>query len=375
METGAEETAFVITVDGVEAASFAGLETGGEHVTEAGKSCLVAGALPGRNYEVGITLAIFDVGGYGLLYLDVFALAEGGPAGDDEVGRGWFAVYAQGGWIEDSPAGGQFAVPPHNERLEIGGHAGDVRGVEEFFGVAAEASDIVAHLHEGVARHCCAGGFGGRQSVPHRLEFCAGAEVFLRFQALPDHGEIAGAQLVFGGDSGEGCVWLAQAYAMTVAPGGLKVISEIGGLAVIEADDALDRVAFPVGFHQHGEGCKIEAIWFENQVVCDSPCGVEILRHQAGGDCQGFSGVVEACLVGGVYGEFAGGAEVDAGQVANRIVVLGIAEAAVQDGAGVTGVGADLAGTHRVQPGGDLALRFRGGLGCLLRWHLIGVEA
>ena len=64
-------------------------------------------------------------------------------------------------------------------------------------------------------------------------------------------------------------------------------------------------------------------------------CRQRVLFHQGRRERQRLAGVVEALLIRRVYGEFAGGAQIHAGQVANRVVVLRIAQAPRQHRAGI----------------------------------------
>ncbi len=68
-----------------------------------------------------------------------------------------------------------------------------------------------------------------------------------------------------------------------VAPGGLEVIRVVGGLGLVEADDALDGVLFAVGFDQHGVGREVDSIGFEDGVIGYFAGGLQILVQQGRG--------------------------------------------------------------------------------------------
>src|SRR5262249_50178026 len=92
---------------------------------------------------------------------------------------------------------------------------------------------------------------------------------------------------------------------MLVAPRRLKVVSEIGGLVVVEIDDPLNRVLLTIRFDQHRKGREGESIRFEYQVIRNPPRGVQVFRHQRGRDGERLPRVVETGLVGGIDRELA----------------------------------------------------------------------
>jgi hypothetical protein len=160
-----------------------------------------------------------------------------------------------------------------------------------------------------------------------------------------------------------------------VTPRGLEVGGEVRGLATVEVDDAEHRVFVAVGVDQHrvrGEG---EALWGEHGGVGDLTGGGEVLLEEGGRHRQRFAGVVEAVAIGGIDGEFAGGPEVDAGEVVDGVIVLGVGQAAGEDGAGIAGVTGGLALSQVADPADDgLGLAGCRMLARLLRRHLAGFE-
>ena len=109
-------------------------------------------------------------------------------------------------------------------------------------------------------------------------------------------------------------------------------------------------------------------------MIGDSPRGQQILVQQRRRHRQRLAGVVEAGLVGGIDGEFPRRTDVDAGQIADRVVVLGIAEPSREHHAGIAVTAAGLGGPGRLNPLDHLLPRAIGRLGRLFRRHLARAE-
>ncbi len=153
-----------------------------------------------------------------------------------------------------------------------------------------------------------------------------------------------------------------ESEAILVAPGGLEVIRIVGGLRGVEADNALDGVLFAVGLDQHGIGREVDSIGFEDGMIGHFARRFQVLVQQRRRHGQGFAGVIEAGLVGGIDGKLLGDVHVLAGEVADGVVVLGVAQAAGQDDSWVAGGLLYFFRADGGYPVDDL-LRFGGGRG------------
>ena len=89
-------------------------------------------------------------------------------------------------------------------------------------------------------------------------------------------------------------------------------------------------------------------------MVGDPPRRLQVLLHQGRRHRQRFRRVVEAGLVGGVDGELPRRPDVDARQVADGVVVLGVAQPPRQDPAGIARVPLRLVLAERLDPVDDI---------------------
>ena len=89
---------------------------------------------------------------------------------------------------------------------------------------------------------------------------------------------------------------------------------------------------------------------------------------------QRLARVIETSLVGGIDGEFARGTQVHACQVADGVVVLGVAEAPVEHGTRIAGMLADFLGADCLNPLDHLLAGLGGRLRRLLGRHLLAVS-
>src|SRR6185295_13254482 len=132
------------------------------------------------------------------------------------------------------------------------------------------------------------------------------------------------------------------------------------------------RLVGPVALVLRGR--EAEAVGQQHEARGDLLRGREVFLQQGGGEHEGVARVGEALAGGAVGRKVARGLEVDAGQVADRVVVLGVAEAADDDAAGVAGAGLGLDGEEVAGPGDD-DLALLGGEGrALLGGHLAVFE-
>src|SRR5262245_35305560 len=109
---------------------------------------------------------------------------------------------------------------------------------------------------------------------------------------------------------------------MFVAPGGFKIVSKIGRLAIVKIYDPTYRVFFTFGLNQHRIGRECDPIRFESEMIGYLTGRFQILRHQRRRDCERLARVVEAGLVRGIYGELTSRTEINSSQIADGVVVL-----------------------------------------------------
>ena len=114
-----------------------------------------------------------------------------------------------------------------------------------------------------------------------------------------------------------------------------KVIRVIGRLAVVEIDDALDRVLLAVRLDQHRIRREVDAVGRQHHVIGHFARGLQILVQQRGRHGQRFAGVVEARRIGRIHRKLPRELHVLAGEIANRVVVLGVAQPARQHQPGI----------------------------------------
>ena len=89
---------------------------------------------------------------------------------------------------------------------------------------------------------------------------------------------------------------------------------------------ALDAILVAVGVGQHGVGRERQAVGLEHEVIGDAPRGLQVFLHQRGRHRERLGRVVEPRLVGRVDRKLLGRPQVHAGQVANRVIVFGVAQ-------------------------------------------------
>jgi hypothetical protein len=104
---------------------------------------------------------------------------------------------------------------------------------------------------------------------------------------------------------------------------------------------------------------EIEAVGREHHVIAHFARGLQVLIEQRGRHGERFAGIVEALGIGGVDGKFARGLDIDAGEIADGVVVLGVTQAARQHDPGVAGVLARFLGAHGFDPVDHLLAQFR----------------
>ena len=93
-----------------------------------------------------------------------------------------------------------------------------------------------------------------------------------------------------------------------------------------------------------------EAVGLQDDVVGDVPRRRQILLQQRRRHRQRLARVVEAGLVGRIDGELSRRPDIDAGQVADGVVVLGVAQPAGQHRAGIARVAPGLVFAQRANP-------------------------
>ena len=162
---------------------------------------------------------------------------------------------------------------------------------------------------------------------------------------------------------------------MLESPGRQKVVGIVDPMPLVEIDDSPDAVLVSVGFGHRRLGREIEAGGLEDQMVGDPPCRGQVFLEQGRRHRQRFARVVEPCFVRRVDGKLSGRPDVDTGQVADRVVELGIAQPPRQHPPGIAGVSLGFAVEHGGDPLDDRAPFVRRRLAPgLLRRHLIRFE-
>ena len=373
MEAGAEEAALVNRIVGPVAAALRHHERIRKDAGEAGKGLLVFGLLAGRIDQVGITRA--GIGRHQLPARRRIQVQAGEARNVVQLWRR-FIVGAQIGGIAVAVMGGILREAPVVQRLRLARHVGDHGRTEIHRGMGADAGDEFAHLHgfrlqqadgPGVLRR--------RQVVEHRLQFRDRPDGTLIMQDAPDHGQILGADLHAGGDGGQGRALVTQLGAPAIAPGGFEIGRIVGGRGLVEGHDAADGVAVAVAVHLHQVRREIQAIGRQHHVIGNDARGLQILVQQRRRHGEGFAGIVEARLVGGIHGELAGDLHVLAGQVAHGVIVFGVGQPARQHDAGIPRVTLDLAVPDAFDPGDDFLLQLFGRLRHLPGRHFLCQQA
>lgn len=125
---------------------------------------------------------------------------------------------------------------------------------------------------------------------------------------------------------------------MLVAPCGREIFREIGGLLLVEIDDAQHGEFVAIGVGHDRMRREREAIRFQNQMLGHGARGLQIFFHQRGRHCERLAGVVEASLIRRVDRKFLRRSNIDTGQVANGVVVFCVAQPAGQYRTWITGV-------------------------------------
>ena len=144
---------------------------------------------------------------------------------------------------------------------------------------------------------------------------------------------------------------------------------------MIEIDDLMHSELVAVRFHQHRMRREGESVLLQVHVAGHFTCSGQILFQEGGRHRQRFAGVVEARRVGRIDRKFARRADVNARQIADRVVVLGIAEAARQHDAGVARIAARFLFADGMEPvDGRTPLLRRRMPRCLGR-HLLRLDA
>ncbi len=164
---------------------------------------------------------------------------------------------------------------------------------------------------------------------------------------------------------------LPSAARCLIAPGGLEVIRVIGGLRAVEIDDALDGVFVAIGLDQHRIRREIDSVGRQHHVIGHFARGLQVLVQQRRRHGERFAGVVEAGGIGRIHRKLARGLHVLAGEVADGVVVFGVAQAARQHQSRIAGVLAHLFRAHGLNPVDHLLARLRGRLRHRLGRHLL----
>ena len=194
-------------------------------------------------------------------------------------------------------------------------------------------------------------------------------------QSAPNSSEVLRANFCVGGDPFERGVAEAQPRAVSESPSGLEVVSQVGGLAPVEIDDAEHRPFIAVGIGDDRMGGEGETLGLEHQMISHFPGRLEVLLYERRRQGQRLGRIVESGLVGGIQRKVARRPQIDAGELSNGVVVLSIIQAARGQRARIPRLMSGLSFPKGLDPGHHcLALQARWlGLG-FGRWHIAGAE-
>ena len=269
------------------------------------------------------------------------------------------------------------AVVPQHERLAPAGNPLDVQPVEPGLKLSAQAYHQIAHPLAAGLRDIGRRLIGGRQFAPQLAD--GGERACIRpgvRQGRPDQGKILHAQFSLGGIVAQFRIGLAKPVAPAIFPRGQEVVGEIDRVALVEIDDALDAVLVAIGLGHHGMRGEDKAPRLQNNMVSHQPRRRQVLLEQRRGHGKGFAGVVEAGLVGGIDGKLSRRPEIDAGQVANGVIELGVAQATGKDRPWVAGGLLRFPAAQVANPGNDIrSLGWRRPAGRLFGRHLFRLQA
>ena len=234
-----------------------------------------------------------------------------------------------------------------------------------------DPDDEIAHFDTLRARQIRLIPTGHGQSAPHGLKLRDRAgRIGTRLQHLPDDGKILRTDFGLRRDTGQSGARLPQSGLVLEAPCGLKVIRVIGGLALVEVHDPLDRILFAIRLDQHGVRSEVEPIGRKDHAIPHFARRLQVLIQQRRRHGQRFAGVVETRRVGGIHGELPRGADVHASQVPDGVVVFRVAQPARQHGPRIARILPRLIRAHGLDPIDHLLADFRRRLRKLLGRHL-----
>ena len=237
------------------------------------------------------------------------------------------------------PVRGELAVLPQHERCEPLWIPGAVRFLTS--GTSFwRSSTTKSRIRSQPARAASGFASGGGSSLPHRLQRGDRADLLRRLrQRGPDRRQVLRADPGLRGDVGQGRVRLAQGRAVLEAPGGQEVVGVVGRLPLVEVDDAADAVLVAVGVGDRPGAARRRT----------RPASARGGRRPAGPP-PGTSSAAPATWPAtrpscrsrprwpGSTGNSLRRPDVHAGQVADGVVVLGVAQPPGGHRAGVAGV-------------------------------------
>jgi hypothetical protein len=162
---------------------------------------------------------------------------------------------------------------------------------------------------------------------------------------------------------------------VTKSPRRQEIIGVVGRLTLVEIDNPAHDEFVAIGVGDDRKRRERKTFGLEHQMVGDEPGRIEVLVQQRRRHRERFGRIVEPGLVGRVDRELFRRANIGPGQVADRVIVLCVAQSPRENGAGIARVAGCFVPVERFDPRDHLSagLRFRV-RGRIFRRHRLGIE-
>ena len=185
--------------------------------------------------------------------------------------------------------------------------------------------------------------FGGGQRPPPFPEFGRrpGGRLLRNVcasQQSQEFGQVTCTDLGFPGHGFDRHLRLPQPLSMAVRPSRLQVTGVIGWLSPVEVDDPLNAELISIGVRDDRMRRKRYGIVCQHEVIGHAPSRSQVFVQQRRSHRQRLPTVVKSRFVGRIQRKFASRTDVHSGQITNRVVVFGIAQATSQNRPRISGV-------------------------------------